>query len=407
MRNRSGDRQSRRSGKTTAAFSGSNKNHERNTYLEKIKLINAEELYYKPLTHPKMLIEGILSNGLAILGGDSKIGKSWMVLWFCLQISRGESVWGLPTRKTDVVYLALEDKEWRVQQRMQDLTDSPPDNLHFGFSCGKLGQELEAQIEDVLKTYPDTGIIFIDTLQMVRDNVSSKVNAYAQDYRDLSSMKKIADAHNICIFVVHHTRKERDGTNIFNDLTGSTGIMGVADTVMILRKEDRFGENAALSVTGRDIEEKKLKMQMKGINWEITEELNTEDLRKEKIPHFLFEIADMLIYDRCFQGTVTELLETIGNKDLKPNIASKYITRFYSDVFDPLGIRCEFRKTAAARQIMLTMDDDNDGSDDCSRSERLASLKAANDDSGSFPFIPSQSSLPSWEEVSDGDQLPF
>ena len=375
--------------------------------MEKIKLINAEELYYKPLTHPKMLIEGILSNGLAILGGDSKIGKSWMVLWFCLQISRGESVWGLPTRKTDVVYLALEDKEWRVQQRMQDLTDSPPDNLHFGFSCGKLGHELEAQIEDVLKTFPDTGIIFIDTLQMVRDNVSSKVNAYAQDYRDLSSMKKIADAHNICIFVVHHTRKERDGTNIFNDLTGSTGIMGVADTVMILRKEDRFGENATLSVTGRDIEEKKLKMQMKGINWEITEELNADDIRKEKIPHFLFEIADMIIYDRVFQGTITELLEAIGNKDLKPNIASKYITRFYSDVFEPLGIRCEFRKTAAARQIMLTMDDDNDGSDDCSRSERLASLRAANDDSGSFPFIPSQSSLPSWEEVSDGDELPF
>lgn len=73
----------------------------------KIQLIDAETLYYKPLEHPKMLIDGVLSDGLAIMAGDSKIGKSWMVLWMCLQISKGEPVWGLPTRKTDVVYLAL------------------------------------------------------------------------------------------------------------------------------------------------------------------------------------------------------------------------------------------------------------------------------------------------------------
>lgn len=70
----------------------------------KIQLIDAETLYYKPLEHPKMLIDGVLSDGLAIMAGDSKIGKSWMVLWMCLQISKGEPVWALPTRKTDVVY---------------------------------------------------------------------------------------------------------------------------------------------------------------------------------------------------------------------------------------------------------------------------------------------------------------
>lgn len=119
--------------------------------MNKLQPIDADTLYYKPLAHPKMLIDGVLSDGLAILAGDSKIGKSWMVLWLCLQISRGEAVWGLPTRKTDVVYLALEDREWRVQQRMQELTDSPPENLRFGFSCGQLGTELEGQIEDAVR----------------------------------------------------------------------------------------------------------------------------------------------------------------------------------------------------------------------------------------------------------------
>lgn len=373
----------------------------------KIRLIDAETLYYKPLEHPKMLIDGVLSDGLAIMAGDSKIGKSWMVLWMCLQISKGEPVWGLPTRKTDVVYLALEDREWRVQQRMQDLTDTPPDNLHFGFSCGQLGAELESQIEDVLKDYPSTGLIFIDTLQMVRDNVSAKVNAYAQDYKDLSSLKKIADDHGICIFVVHHTRKERDGGNIFNDMTGSTGIMGVADTGMILRKEDRFGDNATLCVTGRDVEEKKLKMQMCGVKWEITEELSADDLRKERIPDFVFKVVDFLFEHRQFEGTVTELLAAVGNTELKPNVASKYLTRFYSEVFAPMGITYEYRKTAAARMIMLALNDGADGNDGLSGTERLASLKAKNDGISSLPDSPSQSSFASWEEVDDDEGLPF
>ena len=345
----------------------------------KIQLIDAEALYYKPLEHPKMLIDGVLSDGLAIMAGDSKIGKSWMVLWMCLQISKGEPVWGLPTRKTDVVYLALEDREWRVQQRMQDLTDTPPENLHFGFSCGQLGAELESQIEDVLKDYPSTGLLFIDTLQMVRDNVSAKVNAYAQDYKDLSSLKKIADNHGICIFVVHHTRKERDGGNIFNDMTGSTGIMGVADTGMILRKDDRFGDNATLCITGRDVEEKKLKMQMRGVKWEITEELSADDLRKERIPDFVFKVVDFLFEHRQFEGTVTELLAAVGNTELKPNVASKYLTRFYSEVFAPMGITYEYRKTAAARMISLMLNDGADGNDGLSGTERLASLRAQND----------------------------
>lgn len=373
----------------------------------KIQLIDAETLYYKPLEHPKMLIDGVLSDGLAIMAGDSKIGKSWMVLWMCLQISKGEPVWGLPTRKTDVVYLALEDREWRVQQRMQDLTDTPPDNLHFGFSCGQLGAELESQIEDVLKDYPSTGLLFIDTLQMVRDNVSAKVNAYAQDYKDLSSLKKIADNHGICIFVVHHTRKERDGGNIFNDMTGSTGIMGVADTGMILRKDDRFGDNATLCITGRDVEEKKLKMQMRGVKWEITEELSADDLRKERIPDFVFKVVDFLFEHRQFEGTVTKLLAAVGNTELKPNVASKYLTRFYSEVFAPMGISYEYRKTAAARMISLALNDGADGNDDLSGTERLASLKAKNDGISPLPDSPSQSSFASWEEVDDDEELPF
>ena len=376
--------------------------------MEKIQLIDAETLFYKPLEHPQMLIDGILSDGLAILSGDSKIGKSWMVLWFCLKISRGEPIWGLPTAKTNVIYLALEDKEWRVQQRMQELTDDPPDNLLFGFSCGKLGQELEGQIEAVLKEHPATGLLFIDTLQMVRDNVSSKINAYAQDYRDLSALKKIADKHGMCIFLVHHNRKERDGSNVFNDMTGSTGIAGVADTCMVLRKDERFGNNAVLSITGRDVEEKQLKLTMPKNIWEVTEELNAEDLRRERIHPFLFQVAEYLLKEKSFSGTASALIEAVHATQLKPNIASKLLTKHYSDVLKPLGIQWETQKTATARIIRLWLSDDHDGNDEETGYEKLSSLRRKYDDSPSFPAGSSQSSFASWTEMTGpDDELPF
>ena len=376
--------------------------------MEKLHLISADTLFYQPLDQPKMLIDGILSNGLAILSGDSKIGKSWMVLWLCLKISRGEPVWGLPTAKTDVIYLALEDNDWRIQQRMQDLVDIPPDNLHFGFSCGKLGAELESQIKAVLEDNPNTGLLFIDTLQMVRDNVSSRVNAYAQDYKDLSALKKIADDHKMCIFLVHHNRKEHDGSNVFNDMTGSTGIAGVADTCMVLRKEDRFGNDAVLSITGRDIEEKRLKLVMQKNVWEVTEALDTSALRRERIPHFLFQIADYLLKEKSFTGTVTELLAAIGDETTKANVASKLITRHFNEVFAPLGFKMHQKRVADARLMVWQLNDDDDGNDDQRRSETLVSLRQQYDDIPSFSQTSSQSSFASWAVLTDpDDELPF
>jgi len=367
--------------------------------MEKIDLITAEELFSKPLDHPRMIIEGILSNGLTVLAGDSKIGKSWMVLWLCLKLANGEPVWGFPTSKTDVVYLALEDPQWRVQDRMYELTDEPPENISFGFSCNKIGKDLEGQIEAILEDHPGTGIIFIDTLQMVRDNVSSRTNPYAQDYKDLSSLKKLADSHNMCIFLVHHTRKEKDVGNIFNDMTGSTGITGVADTCMILRKDERFSDEATLSITGRDVEQKQIQLRFNGKVWEAIDVKDAYRLQKESIPSFMNRLVAWVHRNKHFEGTMTELLEKMGETDSQPNQASRMITKYYSEVLKPAGITYETRKTANARIVILTekekmIDDDSDDDDGVLSLTYLSSS----------PSSPSQED--GWMPLSEGE-TPF
>lgn len=400
--------------------------------MKPLELINADDLYYKPLSHPEMLIEGILSSGLAILSGDSKIGKSWLVLWLGLKIAKGEPVWGIPTRKTDVVYLALEDRDWRIQDRMQQLTEDPPTNLYIGFCCGLVGQELECQVQKLLKEKPDVGIIFIDTMQKVRENVSAKLNAYAKDYQDLGALKQIADEHRICILLVHHTRKERDDSNVFQNITGSTGISGVADTLMVLQKENHFSEEAVLSITGRDVEERIIHLKMDHNVWIVTGELNPALLRKNEIPSVIYRIADYFLTNSSFNGIMTDFMKELDVKDLQPNVMSRYLSKYYDSVLKPLGLHYESHRSNKGRIIAIWRDsDDSDGYDASGGNENQSSpvtkeetyrekymaMMAGRDGQLSFPLRPSPSSLPSpgtkevlpdgWRSVEDDEECPF
>lgn len=177
---------------------------------------------------------------------------------------------------------------------------------------------------------------------------------------------------------------------------------------MVLRKEDRFGNDAVLRITGRDIEEKWLKPAMRKNVWEVTEALDSTDLRQERIPPFLFQIAECLLKEKCFTGTITNLLATIGHETTKANVASKLITRHFNEVCKPLGISMNHKPTAKARLMIWQLNDDNDGNDGQRRSETLASLRQQHDDTPSFSKTSSQSSFASWAEISDSnEELPL
>ncbi|MCM1270617.1 MAG: AAA family ATPase [Ruminococcus flavefaciens] len=69
---------------------------------------------YKPL---EFVVEDLIAQGLYILAGAPKIGKSWLSLDICLSIAKGEKVLGKETSKATVLYLCLEDSFKRIQKR--------------------------------------------------------------------------------------------------------------------------------------------------------------------------------------------------------------------------------------------------------------------------------------------------
>lgn len=176
----------------------------------KLETMDAETLMTTPMQPLKFIVQGLIPQGLHVLAGSPKIGKSWLSLWICLQVAKGEKVWEFETTKSDVLYLCLEDSFARIQSRLFEITDEAPSTLHFAIMSETIGNGLENQIENFISEHPNTGLIVIDTLQKIRKTVSANVNPYAADYDDINVLKHIADKYKMAIVLVHHLRKTGD-----------------------------------------------------------------------------------------------------------------------------------------------------------------------------------------------------
>lgn len=169
--------------------------------MRKVQTVDAETLLSTPLPPVRWMIPELLPAGLTLLAGASKAGKSWLCLWLCLQLAKGGKLWGRLVQPRPVLYLCLEDTYARIQKRLFQLTEDPvPGRLYFQTSSDPIGQGLEQQLETFLATHPDTGLVFIDTLQKVRVADQGK-GVYATDYQDMAALKSMADRHNIALLL--------------------------------------------------------------------------------------------------------------------------------------------------------------------------------------------------------------
>ena len=150
-----------------------------------LSTIDADTLLSTTLPPTRFIIDRLLPQGLHILAGAPKVGKSWLALWLCLQVAQGTSVWDFPTHRGTVLYLCLEDSLTRIQSRLFQITDDAPEALHFATLAASIGEGLEEQLTNFLTQHPDTSLVVIDTLQRIRTG-SDSGNPYANDYRDIS-----------------------------------------------------------------------------------------------------------------------------------------------------------------------------------------------------------------------------
>ena len=318
--------------------------------MKTLKTVDGATLMSQPLQPACFVVDTLLAQGLHILAGSPKVGKSWLALWLAVTVAKGEPVWNMTTKQGTTLYLCLEDSVLRIQNRLFEITEDAPDSVHFCTECALIGQGLEEQVETFLTAHPDTVLVIIDTLQMVRPVHDA---TYANDYRDLSVLKHLADRHGIAILLIHHLRKE-GAEDVFHRISGTTAISGAVDSSFTLVEERRGSGKARLTCIGRDIEYRELTLQRSSDNvWELVSDSREEPvLREERI---VILLSAFMSAGTTFIGTPTELSAKIDS-DRMEGITPKKISRMIlqsTEALGRVGITAVIRRSNGRRVIEL------------------------------------------------------
>ncbi|MEW6425508.1 MAG: AAA family ATPase [Bacillota bacterium] len=223
--------------------------------------ISATELICKNFPDPVWVVPGLLPEGLAILAGRPKIGKSWLALGVAVAVASGGVALGqIKVAKGHVLYLALEDSPRRLKNRLTSALqgEEAPQALHFFTEFPRLDQGGLQALEDVIQAH-NAKLLIIDTLAKMRPPGRRNGDVYQQDYSVMGSLKTLADRHNAAVLILHHQNKQ-GYLDILDSVSGSTGVTGAADTTWVL-KRSRGKADAELFAVGRDFEEKELALE--------------------------------------------------------------------------------------------------------------------------------------------------
>jgi AAA domain-containing protein len=217
----------------------------------------AAELRDKIFAPVRWAVPGILPEGVTIFAGKAKMGKSWLALGLCIAVALGGYALGKkPVERGHSLYLALEDNERRMHNRLRTVLAGAkwPDGFHYSTSWPKIGDGGAEASDEWLCDHPGTRLVVIDTLKKIRPKAFGNRNIYDVDYEAFEPLLPIAAKYNVAILVVHHTNKMADPSDPFDVISGSTGLTGGVDNVLILNRA-RGNADAFLYVDGRDIEE--------------------------------------------------------------------------------------------------------------------------------------------------------
>lgn len=267
-----------------------------------LQTVSALELERKNIPPLRWIVDGLIPQGLTILAGAPKAGKSWLALDLCLSVARGDPFWNRDVDPVvgEVVYLALEDSERRLKSRMQTVLDgrSAPSNLSFITEAPAIDGGLVQQMQFLFDCRPNTSLVIIDTLGRIRQ--ASTKEGYLKDYQEMAALKRLADEQGCALIVVHHLRKMRS-VDPFDMISGTNGIAGAADTQLVLQRE-RQSTDGRLAITGRDLDEAEYALKFtEKCRWElISEDARGYNFQNDPLVKFLSDMED-------FQGFAEEL----------------------------------------------------------------------------------------------------
>ena len=291
------------------------------------------EMKFDPI---KWAVPNLIPEGLAMLAGRPKSGKSMMALGLALAVSNGGRAFSSSDYRCEmgsVFFAALEDSPRRLQSRTAQLMESVGGNAGSLFrwlvDLPRLDQGGLEYIERWADEVFNPRLFVIDLLSKVKSPIKSGSSIYDEEYKIMEGLQKLAINKQIAVLLIHHTRKNPALGNLMDEISGSTAITGACDTLMLLK---RNGTKGTLYCQGRDIDEVELVLEgdLNSRTWTLlgdAQQLERSDER-QRILDLLAESKDPMS-----PTEIASLLETPGN-----NIR-QLLHSMYNKEQDPLIIK--------------------------------------------------------------------
>ncbi len=209
----------------------------------------------KEFAEPTWVVPELIPEGCTIIAGPAKKGKSYTMHHIGLAVAAGSQVFGkLPVERGHVLYLSLEGGEALFQERCRELLNAEEPQETFEVACETrtLAEGGLADLEEWIGRHRETArLIVVDTLEGMRDSMSGKdTGIWRADYDTVRGLSDLANAARIAIVVVVHTTKDPKPGDPFNEITGTMGLQGAADTLIVLRGP-RGSYDSEIHATGR------------------------------------------------------------------------------------------------------------------------------------------------------------
>ncbi|MCD8159580.1 MAG: helicase RepA family protein [Clostridiales bacterium] len=323
-----------------------------NQKLKKLDAISITQLYDTELMPKAPIIDKLLFEGVYLFVGAPKVGKSFFVSQLAHHISKGIPLFGHNVRQCDVLYLAFEDTLSRLQGRFSQMFGlESNDHLFLTTESTTIHYGLGTQLLEHIKNHPDAKFIIIDTLQKIRE-ISTECN-YSSDYDAVTKLKDLAEQYNICIILVHHTRKQ-EASDCFDLISGTNGLLGAADGAFVLQKEKRTANKATLDIVGRDQPDQRMYLEFDRQHciWNFVK--SDCELWKEPTDPLLESISEFISEHKSWSGTATELIKDLSPTDISPNVLSRKLNVLSGRLLNDYNIIYHSTRTSDKRLINLS-----------------------------------------------------
>lgn len=236
----------------------------------------ANHLQHEKVDDVRYAIDDFAPEGLTILAGNPKAGKSWMALNLAEAVATGSLAFGeFDAQLGDVLLLLFEDNKRSLKKRLSQMwaTSLWPERINIFDSCDGWPTFNEgglAALEDWVANHPQAKLVIIDTLQRFLGAAGTGSNAYKSEYDVVGRLQSFALNYGIAVVVLHHTKKGRsDNTDWISEISGTFGLTGSADSLVLFRR-DRSAQKGRLLKTGRLVDEGDYEIEMDGTTGRFT-----------------------------------------------------------------------------------------------------------------------------------------